>query len=91
MGGVFAPSLFFGATIGAAYDNFLHVGMGLDVGSTSSYATVGAAAVLASVFRAPVTGILLMFELTRNYDIVLPLIATVAIGTLTIDLIEYSK
>jgi H+/Cl- antiporter ClcA len=33
--------------------------------------------VLASVFRAPVTGILLMFELTRNYDIALPLIATV--------------
>jgi len=32
-----------------------------------------------------------MFELTRNYDIVLPLIATVAIGTLTIDLIEYSN
>ena len=39
--------------------------------------SVGAAAVLASVFRAPVTGILLMFELTRNYDIALPLIATV--------------
>ena len=40
------------------------------------------------MFRAPVTGILLLFELTRNYDIVLPLIATVATGTLAIDLIE---
>ena len=37
------------------------------------------------------TGILLMFELTRNYDIALPLILTVAIGTLTIDLIDYSN
>ena len=88
MGGVFAPSLFFGATLGAAYDNLLHDVLGLDIGSTSSYATVGAAAVLAAVFRAPVTGILLLFELTRNYDIVLPLIATVATGTLAIDLIE---
>ena len=91
MGGVFAPSLFFGATLGAAYEDLLRLGLGLDVASASSYAAVGAAAVLASVFRAPVTGILLMFELTRNYDIVLPLIATVAIGTLTIDLIEVNN
>mmetsp|Transcript_3654 Transcript_3654/g.9049 ORF Transcript_3654/g.9049 Transcript_3654/m.9049 type:complete len:633 (-) Transcript_3654:623-2521(-) len=91
MGGIFAPSLFFGATLGAAYDNVMRGGLGLDIASTTSYAMVGAAAVLASVFRAPITGILLLFELTRNYDIVLPLIATVAMGTVTIDIIETSN
>jgi len=92
MGGVFAPSLFFGATLGAAYNNILHLALpSLDIGSTSAYASVGAAAVLASVFRAPVTGVLLLFELTRNYDIVLPLIFTVGMGTLTIDLLEKSN
>lgn len=91
MGGVFAPSLFFGATLGAAYENALHLGLGLDVASSSPFAAVGAAAALASVFRAPLTGVLLMFELTRDYDIVLPLIAAVATGTLAIDLIEVSN
>lgn len=38
MGGVFAPSLFFGATLGAAYDGVLHSSLGLDFGSSSSYA-----------------------------------------------------
>mmetsp|Transcript_5445 Transcript_5445/g.8656 ORF Transcript_5445/g.8656 Transcript_5445/m.8656 type:complete len:225 (-) Transcript_5445:64-738(-) len=88
MGGAFAPSLFFGATLGAAYDNLLRDGLGLTIASTSDYAMVGAAAVLASVFRAPVTGVLLLFELTRDYDIVLPLIASVGLGTVVIDLIE---
>ncbi|EKX54454.1 hypothetical protein GUITHDRAFT_160672 [Guillardia theta CCMP2712] len=78
MGGIFAPSLFFGATLGAAYDNVMRGDLGLDIASTTSYAMVGAAAVLASVFRAPVTGILLLFELTRNYDIVMEETASVA-------------
>ena len=90
VGGIFAPSLFLGSTLGAAYCNFLHEA-GMDIAGAPSYAMVGAAAVLAATFRAPITGILLLFELTRDYDIVLPLMASVGIGTVTIDLLESSN
>jgi hypothetical protein len=46
---------------------------------------VGAAATLASVFRAPLTASLLLFELTRGYDIVLPLLAAAGTGPLVVD------
>ena len=44
----------------------------LTVADAPAYAMIGAAATLASVFRAPLTSSLLLFELTRAYDIVLP-------------------
>jgi len=88
MGGNFAPALFFGAALGAAYQEVLtHLPIG-EIASTSNYAMIGAAAMLGAVFRAPITAILLLFELTRDYDIVLPLISSVGFGTVTIDLLE---
>jgi len=90
MGGTFAPALFFGASLGAAYDEALKAVLPaqFEIAGTSNYAMVGAAAMLGAVFRAPITGILLLFELTRDYDIVLPLISSVGLATVTIDLIE---
>ncbi len=49
---------------------------------------VGAASVLAALFRAPLTASLLLFELTRDYDVILPLMASAGIGSLVGDLIE---
>jgi CIC family chloride channel protein len=73
-GGVFAPSLFIGAMLGAAYGVIaralfpsLHV-------LPSAFALVGMAAVLAGAVHAPLTAILLLFEMTGDYRIVLPLI-----------------
>jgi len=73
-GGVFAPSLFIGAMLGAAYGVIaralfpsLHV-------IPSAFALVGMAAVLAGAVHAPLTAILLLFEMTGDYRIVLPLI-----------------
>ena len=49
---------------------------------------VGAASVLAALFRAPLTGSLLVFELSHDYDVILPLMASAGAGSLVADLIE---
>ncbi len=82
IGGVFAPSLFLGAALGGAYGaamNSIFPGLGL---SPSAFALVGMAAVLAGTVRAPVTAIMLLFEMTDDYRIVLPLMFAVTISIL---------
>jgi CIC family chloride channel protein len=78
LGGVFAPALFIGAAFGGAYgavtDRLLP---GLDV-PQSSFAMVGMAAMLAGAVHAPLTAILLLFEMTNDYRIILPLMLAVA-------------
>ena len=54
----------------------------LQVADSPAYAMVGAAAVLASLFRAPLTGAMLLFELTQNYEIILPLITSAGVAAL---------
>jgi len=49
---------------------------------------VGAASVLAALFRAPLTASLLLFELTRDYDVILPLMASAGVGSLVGDILE---
>lgn len=81
-GGVFAPALFMGAmtggTFGAAAMS-LFPGIAPGVGA---YATVGMAAVFSAAARAPLTAILIVFEMTDDYRILVPLMAAVAISTL---------
>ena len=60
----------------------------LTVADAPAYAMVGAAATLSSVFRAPLTACLLLFELTRGYDIVLPLLAAAGTGPLVVDFLN---
>ena len=83
VGGVFAPAMFLGASLGAAYGKvlaaILPVAM-VNIAAPPAYAMVGMAAVLAGSARAPLTAILLMFELTRDYRIVLPLMAAVGLS-----------
>ena len=86
VGGVFAPAMFLGASLGSAYGKimaWLLVGFGLTqsaIAAPPAYAMVGMAAVLAGSARAPLTAILLLFELTRDYRIVLPLMAAVGLS-----------
>jgi len=89
VGGVFAPALFLGASLGSAYGKVLAIVLphaGDYLASSPAYAMVGMAAVLAGSVRAPLTAILLLFELTHDYRIVLPLSAAVG---LSIWLVEY--
>jgi H+/Cl- antiporter ClcA len=83
VGGVFAPAMFLGASFGSAYAKILALlipGIAAQMAAPPAYAMVGMAAVLAASVRAPLTSILLLFELTRDYRIVLPLMAAVGLS-----------
>ncbi len=88
-GGVFAPSLFLGAATGAflgvAFDRLGFIPAG---SSPAAYALVGMAAVVAASTHAPLTAILILFELTRNPFVVLPIMLAAAVATLIAQLIE---
>lgn len=89
VGGVFAPALFLGASLGSIYGKVLSLALPMlheYMASPPAYAMVGMAAVLAGSVRAPLTAILLLFELTHDYRIVLPLMTAVG---LSIWLVEY--
>ena len=81
VGGGFAPSLFLGAVLGNCYGQMLgEGGLDLPVAEPPAYAMVGMAAVLAGSARAPLTALLLLFELTRDIRIVLPLMAAAGLS-----------
>ena len=91
VGGVFAPAMFLGASFGAAYAKIL-AGVAPAItefmAAPPAYAMVGMAAVLAASVRAPLTAILLLFELTRDYRIVLPLMTAVGLSVWLIERIK---
>lgn len=79
-GGVFRPSLMMGAMLGGAF------GLGANelfdgIAPSGAYATVGMAAVFAGAARAPITSMLIIFEMTRDYEIMLPLMVAVVAAT----------
>ena len=81
-GGIFAPSLFLGAMLGTAFElgmNAIFPGITAPAGA---YALVGMAAVFSATAHAPITAVLILFELTGDYQIILPLMLTVVISTL---------
>ncbi|KAJ0987163.1 hypothetical protein J5N97_005519 [Dioscorea zingiberensis] len=91
VGGYYAPSLFIGAATGMAYGKFLNSTLSglnplfhlsiLEVASPQAYGLVGMAATLAGVCQVPLTSVLLLFELTHDYRIVLPLLGAVGISS----------
>lgn len=82
-GGVFAPSLFCGAMFGAAFGEVMqHVAPGV-TGPVGAYALVGMGAVFAGAARAPITAVLIMFELSGLYTIILPLMLAIVLATAT--------
>ena len=86
IGGGFATSLFIGAVLGSFYGQLLgDGGFGLPVAEAPAYAMVGMAAVLAGAARAPLTALLLLFELTRDIRIVLPLMAAAGLSALLVE------
>jgi H+/Cl- antiporter ClcA len=86
VGGGFAPSLFLGAVLGNAYGQLLgDSGLHLPVAEPPAYAMVGMAAVLAGSARAPLTALLLLFELTRDIRIVLPLMAAAGLSAALVE------
>ena len=81
-GGIFAPSLFIGAMVGGAVGTVVHSLWPGMSGSPGAYALVGMGAVLAAGTHAPITAIVMIFELTGDYKIILPLMISCIIATL---------
>ncbi len=86
-GGVFAPSLFIGAMLGGAFGSVVHTWWPGWTGSPGAYAAVGMAAVFAGAGRAPMTAILILFEMTQGYGMILPLMTGVVVSGVTAQLI----
>jgi CIC family chloride channel protein len=87
-GGIFAPSLFVGAAVGAAVGQIANTLFPEIASPASAYALVGMAAVVAGTTGGTVTAITLTFELTRNYEIMLPLMLSVVIAHFASQAIE---
>ncbi|MEU9154958.1 chloride channel protein [Streptomyces sp. NPDC048417] len=80
-GGVFAPSLFIGAMLGSAYGTVVHHLLPGSAGAVGAYALVGMGAVFAGAARAPITAVVILFELTGEYSIILPLMLAIVLAT----------
>jgi len=87
-GGVFAPSLFIGAMMGGIYGHIVHHLFPSVTATSGSYSLVGMGAIVAGTTHAPITSILILFEMTDNYRIILPLMMTCIISTLTVRQIQ---
>lgn len=82
-GGYFAPSLFVGATVGGTFGLILELaGLIPEGGSPASYALVGMAAVVAGTTFAPMTAILMLFELTSEPRVLAPIMLAAIISTM---------
>ena len=98
-GGVFAPSLFIGAMIGGTFGSVVHKLLPTLTAGAGAYATVGIGAFLAASTHAPMTAIFLLFEMTGNYQIIIPIMLTSIIGTVvakkfcedSIDTVDFTR
>lgn len=80
-GGVFAPSLFMGAVLGGAVGSVAHSIWPNVAANPGAYAIVGMAAVFAGAARAPITAILIVFEMSNDYQLILPLMLATVLAT----------
>lgn len=98
-GGVFAPALFIGAVIGGAFGGLVHILLPEYTASSGAYATVGIGAFLAASTHAPLTAIFLLFEMTGNHMVIVPVMLTAVLGTMiatrfysdSIDTVDFTR
>lgn len=81
-GGIFAPSLFIGAMTGGYFGFCVHKLFPLFTANSGAYALVGMGAIVAGTTHAPITAILIIFELTGDYGIILPLMLSCILSTI---------
>jgi CIC family chloride channel protein len=81
-GGIFSPSLFLGAITGAAFGIIASAALPDLASSSSTYAIVGMGAVAGAVLGAPLSTVLIVFELTGGYEITIALLLSVSIATI---------
>jgi CIC family chloride channel protein len=79
-GGIFSPSLFMGATLGAAFGALVHMLIPSPAMTIAAFAMIGMAAMVGGATGAAMTAVTMIFEMTRDYDIVMPMIVAVAVA-----------
>ena len=72
-GGIFAPSLYLGAMLGGAVGIIVHRVATFPTGAPGAYALVGMGVLFAGIIRAPMTSVFMIFEITQDYQILVPL------------------
>ena len=72
-GGIFAPSLYLGAMLGGAIGTLMHRFAPFPTGDAGAYALVGMGTLFAGIIRAPMTSVFMIFELTQDYQVFVPL------------------
>ncbi|RMH71752.1 MAG: chloride channel protein [Gemmatimonadetes bacterium] len=87
-GGVFAPTLFMGAVLGDFFGQSAHSLFPALQSSPGAFALVGMAALVSGVIRAPLTGILIIFEITGSYEIILPVMLAAVTSALVAHRLE---
>ncbi|HEY64667.1 MAG TPA: CBS domain-containing protein [Caldilineae bacterium] len=81
-GGIFSPSLFMGAMLGGAFGYGVHSLFPTVTAGVGAYALVGMASVFAAAAHAPLTAFLIVFEMSGDYRMILPLMVTVGLSTI---------
>jgi CIC family chloride channel protein len=87
VGGIFAPSLFTGASAGFVFAKSINYFGNLNL-PVANYTLVGMAGLIAGVLHAPLTGLFLIAEVTGSYSLMIPLMITVAISYFTVNYFE---
>jgi chloride channel protein, CIC family len=72
-GGIFGPALFIGAMLGGTVGTLAHRLLPAYTATPGAYALVGMGAVFAGIVRAPMTSVLMIFEMTQDYAVIVPL------------------
>jgi CIC family chloride channel protein len=86
-GGLFTPTLFIGSMLGAGYGTWVHGLSPTTTAGPGAYALVGMGAMLAATTQAPLTAILMIFELTADYQILLPLMFACGVSIVVVRLL----
>lgn len=87
-GGVFRPALFLGAMTGGVYGKVVNRVLPIGIAGPGAYATVGMASVFAAATHAPLSAVIMLFELTRDHELMPALMIGVATATVTAQLLS---
>jgi CIC family chloride channel protein len=90
-GGVFTPTLFMGAALGYLFGYGVHAVWPLGAHDPRAFALVGMGALLAAASHAPVMAIIMLFEMTLSYDIIMPLMLCSVVAYYTARGIEHQS
>lgn len=87
-GGIFAPSLFLGAALGGVVGIFVNILFNGNAGPVAAYAMVGMVGMVSGVTGGVITSIIMLFEMTRNYEVMLPIMISAVIAHFVAQLIS---